>query len=62
QVFEVAYGRLALPKNNDDFRLLIDRSLSELYQSDDFVPMYTQYFGEPTKETLNDYQGYSISK
>ncbi|MDE1328235.1 amino acid ABC transporter substrate-binding protein [Vibrio aestuarianus] len=62
QVFEVAYGRLALPKNNDDFRLLIDRTLSELYQSDDFVPMYTQYFGKPTKETLNDYQGYNISQ
>jgi polar amino acid transport system substrate-binding protein len=37
---------LALPRNDDDFRLLIDRSLTQLYETNGFRTLYTQWFGE----------------
>jgi polar amino acid transport system substrate-binding protein len=38
---------LAVARNDDDFRLLVDRALSELYNSGDFSAVYGKYFGEP---------------
>jgi ABC-type amino acid transport substrate-binding protein len=38
---------LALRRSNDDFRLLIDKTLSRLYRSDEMAPLYTTYFGKP---------------
>ena len=43
---------LALARNDDDFRLLVDRALSELYLSGDFQTLYRKWFGafdEPTR-------------
>ena len=37
---------LALARNDDEFRLLVDRALSELYASVDFRELYTTWFGE----------------
>ena len=43
---------LALPRNDDDFRLLVDRSLSQLYVTNGFRTLYTQSFGEFGENTL----------
>lgn len=43
---------LAMARNDDDFRLLVDRALSQLYLSKTFPAAYARYFGsweEPTK-------------
>ena len=37
---------LALHRNDDDFRLLVDRTLSGLYRSGKIDSLYGQYFGE----------------
>jgi ABC-type amino acid transport substrate-binding protein len=38
---------LALRRSNDDFRLLIDKTLSQLYRSNEIAPLYATYFGKP---------------
>lgn len=37
---------LALARNDDDFRGLVDRALSKLYASTDFQALYRKWFGE----------------
>ena len=37
---------LALPRGDDDFRLVVDRTLSGLYTSGEFAGLYQQWFGE----------------
>lgn len=61
-VYTTATERFALSKNDDQFRLAVDRALSEFYQSNEFLPMYTKYFGAPTEATLNQYQSYIIAE
>jgi putrescine:ornithine antiporter len=43
---------LALVRGDEDLRLLVDRSLSKLYRSGAFLPIYRQYLGEPDVNTL----------
>jgi len=43
---------LALPRGDDDFRLLVDRTLSEIYRSGEFEDLFTATFGEPTERVL----------
>ena len=38
---------LALARNDDDFRLVVDRALSEFFPSRDFRELYTKWFGAP---------------
>lgn len=38
---------LALQRNDDDFRLVVDRSLSRLFVSKEIPGLYTKWFGEP---------------
>lgn len=45
------YG-LALSKGDEDFRLLVDRSLSRIYRSLEIVPIFTRHFGRPGREVL----------
>jgi polar amino acid transport system substrate-binding protein len=47
---------LALARGDDDFRLLVDASLSRLYRSEGFPALYTQWFGEPDDNTLTFYR------
>ena len=42
---------LALPRNDDDFRLLVDRSLSQIYVTNGFRTLYTTWFGEFSENT-----------
>lgn len=52
QVIERNFTRepiaLALPRGDDAFRLLVDRTLSQLYRSKDFAALYTAHFGAPS--------------
>jgi polar amino acid transport system substrate-binding protein/glutamate/aspartate transport system substrate-binding protein len=36
---------IALRRDDADFRLLVDRALTDFYLSDDFLPLLTTYFG-----------------
>ena len=39
-------GALALSRNDDDFRLLVDAALSRFFESGDFRALYSKSFGE----------------
>lgn len=42
---------LALGRNDDDFRLVVDRALSKLYTSPEFETLYLKWFGQPDDAT-----------
>ena len=41
----------ALARGDEDFRLLVDATLSQLYASDEFPELYTKWFGEFNENT-----------
>ena len=47
---------LALPRNDDDFRLVVDRSLSKYFQSSTFLDSYVKWFGTPDAATVLFYR------
>ena len=47
---------LALARGDEDFRLLVDRTLSELYRSGEIAKLYAKWFGEPDESTLTFFQ------
>jgi putrescine:ornithine antiporter len=47
---------LALGRNDDDFRLVVDRALSKLYASADFQTLYLKWFGQPDDATKAFFQ------
>jgi len=49
---------LALARNDDDFRLLVDSTLSKLYQSKEFPALYARYFGAMDASTQALFQGW----
>ena len=51
---------LALRRGDDAFRLLVDRSLSRLYRSSEFGPLYTSFFGPPSPGTLELFQAVAL--
>ena len=42
---------LALGRGDEDFRLLVDATLSQLFHSADGETLYRLYFGEPSEHT-----------
>jgi polar amino acid transport system substrate-binding protein len=46
RLFTQESAALALARGDEDFRLLVDRSLSQLYASDGFAEVYKRWFGE----------------
>jgi putrescine:ornithine antiporter len=44
---------LALERGDEDFRLLVDRTLSGLYQSGEIEDLYASWFGEPDPNALS---------
>jgi ABC-type amino acid transport substrate-binding protein len=44
---------LAFGRGDEDFRLLVDRTLSGLYSSGEMGGLYTKWFGEPDETTLS---------
>jgi len=47
RMFTNAPLALAFRRGDDDFRLLVDRTLSRLYSSGDIHGLYAKWFGEP---------------
>jgi ABC-type amino acid transport substrate-binding protein len=47
---------LALGRNDDNFRLVVDRALSKLYTSPEFETLYLKWFGEPDDATKAFFQ------
>src|SRR5262245_25567328 len=43
---------LALARGDDDFRLVVDRTLSRIYRSGEIEAIYARYFGKPNEITL----------
>jgi putrescine:ornithine antiporter len=43
---------LALPRGDEDFRLLVDRTLSRLYRSGEITAIYAKWCGEPDENAL----------
>ena len=43
---------LALERGDEAFRLLVDRTLSELYRSGEIGALYAEFFGEPDESAL----------
>lgn len=48
---------LALPRNDDDFRLAVDMVLAEGMASPKFGEVYTSTFGEPDSDTIEFFRG-----
>jgi ABC-type amino acid transport substrate-binding protein len=47
---------LALRRNDDDFRLAVDRALSKIYRSPDLPTIYKTYLKEPDLETVQFFE------
>lgn len=47
---------LSVPKNDDDFRLVVDQALSKYFQSDAFLDAYMKWFGTPDAATIMFYR------
>lgn len=47
---------LPLPRGDEAFRALVDRTLSRLYPTPEFRALYVQAFGEPTADVLTFYR------
>ena len=47
---------LPLPRGDEAFRALVDRTLSRLYPSPEFRTLYVQSFGEPTADIVTFYR------
>lgn len=50
---------LALPRGDEDLRLVADTALSNLYRSDEFLDLYTRYFGKPSDITQMLFKAYA---
>jgi ABC-type amino acid transport substrate-binding protein len=47
---------LAFARGDEDFRLLVDRTLSRLYRSGEIRDIYARFFGEPDENALTLFQ------
>jgi putrescine:ornithine antiporter len=47
---------LPLPRGDETFRALVDRTLSRLYPTQEFRTLYVQSFGEPTPDVVTFYR------
>jgi ABC-type amino acid transport substrate-binding protein len=52
---QFTYEPLALPmaRGDDDFRLLVDRTVSQFYRSEGFPKTYIKWFGQPDSTAKN---------
>jgi ABC-type amino acid transport substrate-binding protein len=51
---------LALRRDDDAFRLVVDRTLSRLFRSKEFAALYTAHFGAPDERALEFYQSTAL--
>ncbi|MBM4863786.1 transporter substrate-binding domain-containing protein [Vibrio parahaemolyticus] len=60
RVYETALQSIALPRNNDDFRLQVDKALSDTYNSAEFPKLYQRYFGHQQTEGIEAIKYFSL--
>src|SRR5262249_41466230 len=53
---------LALRRDDEDFRLVVDRALSHLYRFGDIRALYAQTFGEPSESAVNFYRWNALAE
>jgi len=51
---------LALARSDEDFRLLVDRVLSDAYRSGEVLNLYSTYFGEPDEKTIEFFRNNAL--
>ena len=51
---------LTFRRGDDDFRLLVDRTLSHMYSSGEIGGLYAKWFGEPDANTMTFFRGNSL--
>lgn len=56
RIFRRDIVALAMHRNDDEFRLVVDRALSRLYRTADMAAIYTRHFGAPTAAALDFFQ------
>lgn len=54
--FSYEYVALTVPKNDDDFRLVVDRALTQTFNSGQFRDLYAKWFGIPDEAALSFFQ------
>jgi ABC-type amino acid transport substrate-binding protein len=52
RIFAYQPVALVLPRGDEDFRLLVDRTLSRLYRSGEIKGIYSRFFGKPDANAL----------
>ena len=52
RMFTVSPLALAFRRGDDDFRLLVDRTLSRMYSSGEIGGLYAKWFGEPDENAM----------
>jgi polar amino acid transport system substrate-binding protein len=60
RTFDSAPVALPLDRNDEDFRLAVDQSLSKLYRTDRFRDIYRKWFGDPDEATLSFFQNAAL--
>jgi len=56
RVFRRDIVALAMRRNDDEFRLAVDRALSRLYRTPEAASIYAKYFGAPTSGALDFFE------
>ncbi|MEJ8810233.1 amino acid ABC transporter substrate-binding protein [Variovorax ureilyticus] len=56
QLFRRELLAFAIRRNDDDFRLAVDRALSRIYRSPELPAIYRTYLKEPDRETLEFFE------
>ena len=59
RLFDLEPFALVMARGDDDFRLLVDRELSQVYRTGEIEPLYRRYFGEPSAQVRLLFQAYS---
>ncbi|CAN7414196.1 putrescine-ornithine antiporter [Paraburkholderia hospita] len=54
--FTIVPVSLGVAREDEDMRLLVDRTLSKIFSSGDYRGLYVKWFGEPDEETKNFYR------
>jgi len=60
RIFELEPVALALPRGDEDLRLLVDSELSLIYRSGEIEPLYRRYFGEPSEQVRLLFKAYAL--
>jgi polar amino acid transport system substrate-binding protein len=51
---------LAMQRGDEEFRLVVDQALSDLYRSGRHLPIYARHFGEPSETVQMLFQAYAL--